>query len=448
MEFTSLQDFNNNFASQFTFGNAYPLEDFLDSFDKIMPQIEFNENENLLDTFKKYYSVIGSHSTAYGCTYHPYYLFDLIKEPGNFHKTGFDFIENTLRHQGSLYTQTYYWIIFMIEVLNREEDAISSQSARIPLKLQIYYENYIFHPILSNYIYGARPEFIYNTNVSSIFFENSGGKELEMLKDKVGKKIIALVKFHFCRLKDKLIEKCMREKITPTRALWLTLVPLTYEELFNIITNIENKYIRSSLFFVAGFQKISKIRELTKNIIEKNAFDVGFEAIEYSEYRDEQQLTCYDDNNFEFKEYSKDGISKFHKFIFRDEEERDKFSNKFNKMRTSKITNEDYELFNEHYVTAFETFYTFYPFLNFAHILIKNWAVGCTCSLELIDMQYSSVAEEYKNYYKDNNCKTNHFISENEEDELVKFSWNKLFTKRDFMSEFLNSSPNKKAKYN
>ena len=442
MEFTSLQDFYSNFANQFTFGNAHLLEDFLDNFDEIMPQIEFNGNESLLDTFKKYYSVIGSHSTAYGYTYHPYYLFDFIKDPGNFHNKHFDFIENTLRHQGSLYTQTYYWIIFMIEILSRESDAISLDSARIPLKFQIYYENYIFRPILSNYIDGARPEFIYNTRPPSKFNENSGGKELEMLKDKVGKKIITLVKFHFCRLKDKLIDKCMKEEITPTRALWLTLVPLTYEELFNIITTIENKYIRSSLFFVAGFQKISKIRELTKNIIEKNAFDVGFEAIECSEYRYEQ-LTYYDDNNFEFKQYSKDGISKFNEFIFRDKKEKDKFSKKFNKMRTFKITNEDCELFNKHHNTAFETFFSFYPFLIYGNVLIKNWTVGCSGYLGLTEELYSNVAEEYKNYYKNNNCKTNHFISENEENELVEFTWNKLYTKRDFRSEFLISSPNK-----
>ena len=114
----------------------------------------------------------------------------------------------------------------------------------------------------------------------------------------------------------------MKEEITPTRALWLAFVPLTFEELFNIITNINNKYIRSSLFFVAGFQKISKIRELSKNIIENNAFDIGLQATEYNKYRKENQITFYDNNNnFEFKEFSKDGISKFYKFIFSSEEE-------------------------------------------------------------------------------------------------------------------------------
>lgn len=450
MEFTTSRDFCNKFASQFTLGNPYPLEDFLDNFDEVMPQIEFSENESLMDTFKKYYRVIGGHSTAYGGTYHPHYLFDLIKDPGNF--TGFDFIENTLRHQGSLYTQTYYCIIFMIEILNREEDAISSESARISLSHQIYFENYIFQPLIRNYIDGARPEFIYNTRPPSRFSQSSEGKELEMLKDKVGKEIVSLVKFHFCRLKDKLVEKCMKEEITPTRALWLTFVPLTFEELFNIITNIENKYIRSSLFFVAGFQKLFKIRDLSKNIIENNAFDIGLQATEYNKYRKENQITFYDNNNnFEFKEFSKDGISKFYKFIFRSEDERDKFSKKFNKMRTSKITNEDYEIFNKYYSTSYESNYTFYPFQNFGSYLIKNWMTGFSCSLELIDTQFSNVAEEYKNYYKDNNCKTHHFISENEENELVNYFNNKLFTRRDFMSELLvslDSSPNKKAKYN
>ena len=174
------------------------------------------------------------------------------------------------------------------------------------------------------------------------------------------------------------------------------------------------------------------------------------EINECNEYREKNQITYYDDNNFEFKDFSKDGASKFYRFIFRSEE-RDKFSKKFNKMRTSKITNEDLELFKKYYCTNIETYYTFYPFLYFGNFLIKNWVAGCSCSLKLIDMQYSSVAEEYKNYYKDNNCKTHHFISENEENELVNYFNHELLTKRDFMSELLDSldsSPNKKAKYN
>ena len=45
----------------------------------------------------------------------------------------------------------------MIEILNREEDAICSENARIPLHRQIYYEMFLFEPILDNYIYGIGP---------------------------------------------------------------------------------------------------------------------------------------------------------------------------------------------------------------------------------------------------------------------------------------------------
>ena len=67
----------------------------------------------------------------------------------------------------------------------------------------------------------------------------------------------------------------MKEEITPTRTLWLSCVPLTYDDLFNVINKVKNKYIRSSLFFVAGFQNISKISELVKNNIESDAFTLG-----------------------------------------------------------------------------------------------------------------------------------------------------------------------------
>ena len=71
--------------------------------------------------------------------------------------------------------------------------------------------------------------------------------KLNQVKDEIGQKIVSLVHEHLLPLKDKLIEKCKSEEITPTRALWLTFIPLTNEDILNldsILNSIKNKYIR------------------------------------------------------------------------------------------------------------------------------------------------------------------------------------------------------------
>ncbi len=434
------------FSNQFVLDKCAPLEDLINNFETVMPQIEFKDNESILETFKKNYLSIANQSTAYGETYHPYYLLDFLPDPKNNHKDFINRIENLLRHQGSLYTQTYYIIIFLIEILNREEDAIISNNSdlSIPLRYQIFYENYIFDPIFKNFIFGHRPEFIYNTNVSKIYNQNVGidtdeATKLNQIKDEIGQKIVSLVHEHILRQKNKLIEKCKKEEITPTRALWLTFIPLTYEDVMNlgsILSSIKNKYIRSSLFFVAGIQKLSPIKELAKNVIESNAYDVGYQAIKYKEYMETNQ-----DDDFEYSDISNDGIKIFYHYNFKQNmttgkvDIRDRFLEKFNKLPDSEMTQEDYNLLKSHHID-WETYFTFYPFYRYSQTLLWNWHCGLSCNFERIEEEYSKIEKEYENYYKDHNCKPYHFIEENEDTNFVKFSLHDLVTKKDYSQLF------------
>ena len=434
------------FMNQFILDKCPTLEDLVNDFDKYMPQIKFTENESILETLKKNYLSVANQTTAYGESYHPYYLLDFLKDPKNNQENFIGRIENLLRHQGSLYTQTYYIIIFLIEILNREEDAIISNNSdlSIPLRYQIFYENYIFDPIFKNFIFGHRPEFIYNTNVSKIYNQNVGidtdeATKLNQIKDEIGQKIVSLVHEHILRQKNKLIEKCKKEEITPTRALWLTFIPLTYEDVMNlgsILSSIKNKYIRSSLFFVAGIQKLSPIKELAKNVIESNAYDVGYQAIKYKEYMETNQ-----DDDFEYSDISNDGIKIFYHYNFKQNmttgkvDIRDRFLEKFNKLPDSEMTQEDYNLLKSHHID-WETYFTFYPFYRYSQTLLWNWHCGLSCNFERIEEEYSKIEKEYENYYKDHNCKPYHFIEENEDTNFVKFSLHDLVTKKDYSQLF------------
>ena len=445
------------FMNQFILDKCPTLEDLVNDFDKYMPQIKFTENESILETLKKNYLSVANQTTAYGESYHPYYLLDFLKDPKNNQENFIGRIENLLRHQGSLYTQTYYIIIFLIEILNREEDAIKSNNSglSIPLRYQIFYENYIFDPIFRNFIFGHRPEFIYNTRESKIYNnvnednDSQERKEFNKIKDEIGQKIVSLVHEHLLPLKDKLIEKCKREEITPTRALWLTFIPLTNEDILNldsILYSIKNKYIRSSLFFVAGVQKLSQIKRLANNIIEKNAFDVGYEATKYKEYMKINQ----DDDNFEYEDFSTDGMKIFNHYSFSDEnrrsqydgnsepiDHRDLFLEKYNKLSESEMTQEDYDELYSHYCIH-SSYFTFYPFYRYSRILLKNWHCGFSCSFELIEEEYSKFEKEYENYYKNHNNKSYHFIDENEDTDFVKFCRFDVVTTKDFSHLFSN----------
>jgi hypothetical protein len=416
MEFRNLI---HDFVINFKFDSCYSFDDFFEKSNEIMPEIEFNNNENLIETLKKYYGVIGKHTASYSiCPL--YLLFNLIHDPGEF---DISILEDTLRHQGDMYAQTYYWIIFMIEILNREEDAISSENTRIPLYLQIYYEIFILEPLLNNYVFNIRPSFRRNTSIGEKYkvnhenylYQSEKFLHLENLKDKIGKKFVNIVEKHFCRLKDKLLEKCMEEEITPSRALWLSCVPLTYNEIFNVLSNINNKYIRSSLFFVAGFQNMSKISELIRNNIESDAFVLGAYCYKCKENND----------NDNFQELSLDGLCIFKSFYFQtngDMEMIDNIYQKYKNFPTNKMNEEQYNDFTDKVFRTQDDFYSFYPFYVFGQKsgkTIYNWQTGRSCGDEFIKNNFTPIAIEYKKYYKDYNSKLGFYINENEDNEIL-----------------------------
>lgn len=430
MEYITNDDFYKNFGKQFPLEEYPSFDDLLVNFNSVAPQIEFDENVSLIDTLKKYYEIIGRYGTAYLPTWHPYYIFDFIKNPENFHnmpgRNGISFLEGFLRQQGSIYTQIYYCIIFMIEVLNREEDAICSKSAKIPLHYQIYYETYIFDVIFRYYIHKHTPSYSYNfkssNNYNPHFLESCSDPfsqqslHLEKLKIEVTSKFVSLVEYHFCRLKSKLLDKCKREEITPTRALWLCFVPLNYEELKSILNSISNKYIRSSLFFAAGFQMIPNIDKLIKNDIELNAYNNGYDS-----------KKKHRDDDFDCRECNNSGIATILHFYFRDDfnnsqtftEKRDIF---YDKYKNSKISEDIMD--TETILCGYNTkYYSFYPFYSYSKVpVLNNWILGCSQRLEFIEEDFSKIGTEYLNYYSDHNCKTNYFLHENEDNGFVKYN--------------------------
>ena len=416
MEFTnSLHDF----AFKFNFDSFYSFDEYVERFNEIVPEIEFNANENLIETLKKYYGVIGKHKAASNCGRPIFSLFNLIYNPGEF---DIYILEDRLRHQGDIYVQNYYWYIFMIEILNREDDAICSENARIPLHRQIYYEMFLFKPLLDNYIYGIGPAFIRNIRISEkydmeshdYFAKNEKYNEIEPLINEVRRKLVNIVENHFFRLKDTLLDKCMKEEITPTRTLWLSCVPLTYDDLFNLLNNINNKYIRSSLFFVAGFQNIIKISELVKNNIESDAFVLGSDCYKCKENNDKK--------NNNFQELSSDELCTFRSFYFDTNHDMtmiDKIYQEFKNIPIHKMNAEQYNNFTKNVFRTEDNFYSFYPFYVFGEKIIKNWRIGESCGEEFIDNHFTPISIEYKKYYKDNSSELSFYINENEDKDLL-----------------------------
>ena len=474
MNFINYNDFPNYETK------VIPFEDLVENFDEVMPQIEFNKDEELIDTLKKYWKIIGNHSASYGPSEIPFYLIDFIKDPGNFDLSK---AETSLRHQGSIYTQTYYFIIFIIETLDRMEDSVKNENSKIPLYYQLYYETYIFDPIFNYYVTRFKPWFIYNTRISekynmeSPFFYDKNDPyyiKIELLKNKIIKKIINLVEEHLCRLKDNLLNKCIKEEITPIRALWLSFVPLSYDELYTILNKIENKYIRSSLFFVAGFQNIKEINELVKNEIENNAFVDGNKCFEIKETNEIHEIHEIEETN-EIKEKKKrkkskkskkskkmkliklneniifeklnneskiEGINTFRWFytIYDKVDECIEYFknipsnemneiNKMNDIDEIRKINKMNEIMNKIHRIE-DKYYTFYPFYYYSKLNIYNWMVGNSSGDGFIKTIFIPTALEYKNYYKDNSSKKSYYINENEDVDIIKFDKSKFIIKK------------------
>lgn len=252
---------------------CYPIEDYIYSFSSVMPQIEFDPNVSLKDTLIDYFEPITYQSHAYGAIRCPGKMLYMLKYPDDISFIG-SFLAHTLRHQYSIYTQTYYWIIFIIEMLNRYDDAINpNHNSPIPLDCQLYYEYYVLDALISFYSRGLAPSMYYNETASTNMKNND---ILNMHIKYITKKIIQLVEEHLIRIKPILIEKCKKNEITPVRAMWLYACPMTVQEMRSILHCTTNKYIRTSLLWVSGFQQLHEIKSMSANNLEDRAYVFGY----------------------------------------------------------------------------------------------------------------------------------------------------------------------------
>lgn len=395
--------------------NSHSFESYLNNFHEVMPQIYFNENESLIDTLKKSYQIIGEQCNANKSSLGPYYLSEFLKNHETFYKNYFGYLENVIRHQGSIYTETYYWLIFMIELLNREDDAICSSNAKMSLDVQVYYENFVIQPLINFYQNGSGPNFYSELKGSSIFHNIEHlepelyFKEKQLITSKVTKKMVNLVESHIHRIKDKLIEKCKKEQITPIRTLWLYTVPLTFDEFSDMIKVIDNKYIRVSLFWVAGFQQILLAKDLIKCDLECNAFETGFNCFKKCEIEQNLKLN-------EIKEFSFLSLN-WNPYINDTEENHNKKIELFK-------NNNNLSLKEIHYIFQNSNkrfLFSYHPCFNFSYLL-SNWYVGSSSDIEFYDMHYSRIANEYKNYYKNHEYIPQYFIDEFENSNVIEYN--------------------------
>lgn len=419
MEFTITPEFLNRIQ----YNNGYKFEDYLNNFNNIMPQVIFNSDEPLVETAKKFFAIIGNHSHAIsGDISPPYKLFDLLQKPDELLLLD-GTLDSTLRHQGSIYIQTYYWIIFIIELLNRNEDAIHNNS-KIPLEYQLYYEYYIIDALINYYSCGLQPWYYKNIIKSEIFNEYTN---LDTQKNIITAKIIKLVEEHLIKLKNILIQKCKKNQITPIRVLWLYPSPLSFEEIKDVLDCTKNKYIRSSLIWVAGFQKINEVKDLCENDLEKQAFEIGYNINNKSFIKNNSKLEIkiihnyyynygmnYSDNKF----FGWDGTNKeiedeINKYNNKDlidyyEERKELFkflNNNPNKVDLKELNKKFFPQGNR----STKSFLTFHPFYTFNNNVL-NWNYIITKE----NINFKNISNEYINYYKNNNSNINYYLNEYE----------------------------------
>ena len=394
----------------------------------------------------------------------------------------FSTLEQAIRHQGKIWPQSYYWLVFIVELLFRDFDDFESD--KLPLEYQLYLENYVTSPLISFYCDNHFCTFCFNDYESSNGMEQT---EIDDLVDEhyVTKKMIALVELQINKNKSKLLKLCKTEKITPIRALWLYSVPLSFEEISDLIQNIKNKYIRASLFWVAGFQQIELVKNLIMNNTEKDAFEMGMKSIttynlrlknkkleflsddfdyNYKPTGDIKQFYLYqvdgysnydEDNNtpnetdtdidLKIKDIRRENYYKLTKaFEILNNTPHDKVSHK---EVHDLLTHIDYKVNQKLYplnpeketsnnngprlvelkeeltvVTSpredCEKFYSYYPFY-ISDFWLENMDIGCSGTYEYYIKIYKGLANEYKNYYKNNLNPPLPFLDQNEDIEYL-----------------------------
>ena len=113
-----------------------------------MPPINFSDDVSLAETLKNNIRTIYTFPHAYGHDRFLYFYY-LLQNPTEFIDKYLRVLEECIRHQGRIWPQTYYWLIFIVELLTRDFNILGNDN--LPLEYQIYLENYVINPLLGFY---------------------------------------------------------------------------------------------------------------------------------------------------------------------------------------------------------------------------------------------------------------------------------------------------------
>ena len=138
---------DNEYVNFFTFYKPKNLlrctfQDYKNRFEEIMPPIIFNNNISLVETLKSNIRTICRFPHAYGHDRFVYFYY-LLQNPTEFIEKYLRILEETVRHQGKIWPQTYYWLVFIVELLSRDFNTLGND--KLPLEYQLYLENYVIN---------------------------------------------------------------------------------------------------------------------------------------------------------------------------------------------------------------------------------------------------------------------------------------------------------------
>ena len=465
---------------------AYKLSDYLTNFNQIMPQIVFNYNGINIDSEDEDDISYASTETDYSSDEDEYEKNNSLKHikkntfidqytsfrnsflnmhwlPNNFQQKDplFKFFNNpkinadsliyhlndSLIKKGHLFAHSYYLIIFLIEFLNNEKDAIKTFT-RIMLEHQLMLELNVLNPLVSFYSEDFCPTF----DIDKVTEKHSKPSH-NINVTKLTHKFVKLVEEHLIRIKSNLINSCLKESISPIRTMWLYAVPLTFDELHNMLLVINNKYIRASLFWVAGFQKVMSIRNDINFDIERTAFDCGLECKLKYEHR-----LSGSSENFSYKKHNLVEIKEFNSYnsgfcdkcgigspVYNEEDceqiikwnnnvgwngecdcidkislddlsKRTNFLISTNYLEKSNISIEQMEvLLGE---SERKYYYGYHPFYKFT-FTCPNWTINASIELNYYLYNFSKIALEYKNYYNNSSYESKYFLHEDENTNFI-----------------------------
>ena len=225
---------------------------------KFTKPVIFNENETIIDVWKRYEYYIDYHKSD------SQKLLKLLKDPYTNNIEILNPLENHIRDGcKGIHYRTYYWLVFIVEILM---DSKYDIERNYPLKL--YYDSHILD-IIKNYN-------IFNEE------EPQPGNSYE--------ESIYNLKKHIDKHKNYIITNINSKKISSINILWLYVVELTKEELDSMIDNLilskESKYKLSSMYWLYGVKGYNLDNDLDTDLnnvsnINKCAYKIGSEYRKY-----------------------------------------------------------------------------------------------------------------------------------------------------------------------